>query len=187
MSPGAKKVWGSRSGFLCCHCTLLQANVCLYQGLYGIDEGYFVYSPIPGFRAEGNLKDVQVVLNAKREALDRMHHLPDVKKMKLEFDVKEKADFSLPFAFPAGRTVRAGLKINGESTVYEQKKGYAVIQREWEGSFVITITMPMKVGVEYLDDRQEKEHSASARWCLQALRFRSNPLPVRKQKKRDSF
>jgi DUF1680 family protein len=144
LAAGSQKKWGSETEhFWCCHCTLLQANAILNEGIYyQAGENLVVCQYLPSEMSIA-LGGVQVkvqqrldqqtgenlrILPVNRQVASR----PGELRVHLRIQAEQPAEFTLKLRRPWW--LKAGLKclVNGQEISWtDDGCGFACIRREW--------------------------------------------------------
>ena len=149
LAAGSRKKWGSETEhFWCCHCTLLQANATLNEGIYyQTDDGLAVAQYLPSqveFMAGGSrVKVVQTIdpqtgenfrlLPVNQRVISRPDEIYVIFKVlaggPLEFTLK----FRLPWWLKAGIL---GYVNGREVSMIDDGNGFACLRRTWQNDEV---------------------------------------------------
>lgn len=157
LEAGAHKAWGSATGdFWCCHCTLVQANAFLNQGIYFQDGNTIFISQYleSSVRASVGETAVEIVQQPCDQAnptvritLDNVKHLgrPDCWEQMIRITAAEKKVFSVAFRCPQWVSGAVTILINGSPVQpVSDGRGNLVVTREWSTDQV-TIVMPKAI------------------------------------------
>jgi uncharacterized protein len=147
LAAGSQKKWGSEfDHFWCCHCTLLQANARLYEGIYYQDNAANAVSVclyLPStltFQSNGTAVKLEQqadpqagenirILPVNREILSR----PDALQLIFKIQAEQPVEFTLKLRRPWWLAQALQCWVNGQEVAWEDDgSGFACIQRTWQ-------------------------------------------------------
>ena len=167
LGTGSQKKWGSEMDhFWCCHCTLLQANAILNEGIfYQSAEDLLVCQYLPstvdGVLDGSPIKVTQQfdpqsgenirILPVNRQVLSR----PGETRVILTIQAKKPAEFTLKLRRPWWLKAEFRCQVNGQEAAWsDDGRGFASIRRTWEKDEV-TIILPHGLTCWPLPDQPE--------------------------------
>jgi uncharacterized protein len=167
MQPGAQKKWGSElEHFWCCHCTLLQANSILNEGIYyQSEEGVTVCQYFPSrltldldgahIRLEQSI-DPQTGENFRILPINReLPRRPQSQQMLLKIQAGHPVDFTLRLRRPWWLKGALQVSVNGQPAAWtDDGHGFAALRRTWENDEV-RVSLPYGLTCWPLPDRPD--------------------------------
>lgn len=167
LGAGSQKKWGSETDhFWCCHCTLMQANAVLHEGIYyqsGNDLVVCQYLPsecravLDGTpvhlaqRTDPQTGENFRILPVNRQVLSR----PERMQVRLRLKAEQPAAFTLWLRRPWWLTGDMVCLVNGEAAaVLTERPGFIGIRREWAEDEIL-IGLPHGLACWPLPDRPD--------------------------------
>lgn len=143
LGPGSQKKWSTKTDDLwCCQCTLVQANsryreFIWYKNQDGINVAQYLPSEtkqeingVPVTLTQTNADVSGDCFEIRDEALS-IAGRPDYQLHNFTVDAENPVKFTLRLRLPWWLQDKAVIWLNGERAAYEEKDGYAVLDREW--------------------------------------------------------